>query len=630
MNRFTVTLAASLLLLTPVAVASWGFKGSFEPSTTRDANDGWMNKNPDVSPVTGNTQAGNAHKVYFNGFVTASNLGMPINPSTYDSRLAYAPNVYRLMGMMGVWKDCNKDNYVGLGDNGLMEYRSELLLDTSVCKPQAIPDPIPFNWFPVHNDGQWVHELVPISWTNASAEEWGDQNAFNLNDNGSRMWADFTLPESLAPGASCGINPQPAGTMHSTGGMLWFADCLTSYRVTDNSNAALGGGQVRVGVPNLAFLPPPPPPVIVTSPVNANALAGRQVTFGDKPREQYASQSILNQKTQWGEESDGSFVEAWDCTQPQLASVVVPMTQPATTGNGYIINVSAPRTTPGTSTTGSPSGTANSTASGFDECSRSTTPSPQGNGLPGVATHDHAGGVAARLPYTNEGGVNVPVKRNPDDWFTPVETSRPSQAFSPLLGRGAPNDGGTGAIAPFVPLAYTERDLPTGDKVIVERWAVASDDYWQGRTNWIATPGVNRADLDNVVARVQNWTYYASISPTAIAQFGLTMPKGGALGVYGTDQCLGQIGVGQPVRNGWDCAPANWHVDAAGKDIEPRSTFLGRHSPGESDTLATGVKFGTRVGATYNLRDIDCYDQSVGPARDNGVSWGTLSGTRCV
>ena len=36
-----------------------------------------------------------------------------------------------------------------------------------------------------------------------------------------------------------------------------------------------------------------------------------------------------------------------------------------------------------------------------------------------------------------------------------------------------------------------------------------------------------------------------------------------------------------------------------------------------------------RESMAFELRDVDCYDQSVGPARQAGVGWGVLSGTSC-
>jgi hypothetical protein len=34
-------------------------------------------------------------------------------------------------------------------------------------------------------------------------------------------------------------------------------------------------------------------------------------------------------------------------------------------------------------------------------------------------------------------------------------------------------------------------------------------------------------------------------------------------------------------------------------------------------------------GAPFNLRDIDCYDQSAEPLRQNGVQYGVFTGTAC-
>jgi hypothetical protein len=41
------------------------------------------------------------------------------------------------------------------------------------------------------------------------------------------------------------------------------------------------------------------------------------------------------------------------------------------------------------------------------------------------------------------------------------------------------------------------------------------------------------------------------------------------------------------------------------------------------------VPIGPRPGDTFNLRDVDCYDESVGAARGLGVGYGLLSNTQC-
>lgn len=72
---------------------------------------------------------------------------------------------------------------------------------------------------------------------------------------------------------------------------------------------------------------------------------------------------------------------------------------------------------------------------------------------------------------------------------------------------------------------------------------------------------------------------------------------------------------------GWDCNPNNWYKDSEGKDIEPKSNYLGPQTPGQqcdpsdiSEFTSTDAvdqyctRVGGRIGSAYNLRDVDCYD----------------------
>lgn len=533
-----------------------------------------MYPNPDITPIVGTTQAGNVHKVYFNGFVVEGDMQLvgPINLGLASERVSPSWHDYHQYVMMGVWKDCNNDGYVGFGDNGLWEYRSELLANTfgnSICRPQSIPGTVsppstnpPFNWFPVHNDGQWVHEFISIQWSRGNGAVLGDVNPWNLNDNSSRVWADNSLPED-PPRGSCQITPQPAGTFHSVGGAMWYADCLAGYRVTDTINSA-------------ALL------------TGADNLGAGQLSFKDKPRNQYQSASILNVKNPWGEETDGSYVQAWSCAPgTQLHQQKV--------NNDTDVNVSAPSTSaPSPNLAGSPSGTANSTGAGFDECNRNT----KNDG------HSHAGRSAARLPYSTEGGVNSIIKIDPDNTFSPMEHSRPAAPFASVLGKGTPPDGGTNNLWQG---GGTNLD-PSG--------------LWRSNTAWTATPWVSRADL--APAKVFNFTYYGKVSPGAIASYGLSLPKA-AGAVYGIVPCNGTIGTNAPDTNNWACDPAKWFLDSVGRDIEPRSTTLGIGEQASQN----GVRIGARVGTVYNMRDIDCFDQSSKTLRANAVHYGLLTGTKC-
>src|SRR5438552_13853119 len=213
-----------ILVVAPLAGA-WSGLGTYEPSTKRDITDNWMTLTTDVSSVQ------SVNKVYFSGWLSVDLLAANPNVGAAQTSIT-PPEAYSVWAMMGAWKDCNKDGYVGDGEQGLWEYRNELLLDKTVCPVVTTPTSNngqpPLNWFPSHNDGAWVREWLSINWLLWNYHNGfpgaADVNPYNVNDNSSRVWMDGGLPESVGGGGGCWINPQPRGTYHSTGGPTQHAD----------------------------------------------------------------------------------------------------------------------------------------------------------------------------------------------------------------------------------------------------------------------------------------------------------------------------------------------------------------------------------------------------------------------
>src|SRR5438552_145953 len=199
MNVRVMTLALAAMLAIPAALAAgWAGKGQYEPDTSFDTPS-YMWANPDVSaqPTTG----GGLNAVYFNTY-TQQNTGYSTHGFDLSANLATVKLERQswpgnLAALLGVWKDCNKDSYIGLGDQGLLEYRSELLLDTSVCPPitsgqapPSSPASASWNWTGalVHNDGIWVREFIAIGPESRSGANplTSDANPYDISDNAAR------------------------------------------------------------------------------------------------------------------------------------------------------------------------------------------------------------------------------------------------------------------------------------------------------------------------------------------------------------------------------------------------------------------------------------------------------------
>ncbi|MFA5861571.1 MAG: hypothetical protein WDA16_07740, partial [Candidatus Thermoplasmatota archaeon] len=547
-------------------------KGDFEPNMKRDIGDGWMYTATDTS----SSQA--VRQVYLNGFASqCAETCTAVNPNVATARSEFFTADINFKAMFGVWKDCNKDGYIGLGDQGLFEYRTELLLDVSVCPKQTTPTPIPAIWMPSHNDGTWVREYIAINWLNKISVV-GDMNKWNINDNKARVWADYGLPET-AYLPTCPLIPVERGTLHTTGGMLHAFDCREGYTVTSTFNGV----------------------------ADSNA-ALRPYSFSDHPRDQQNSASQANIKNPWGDQSDASNAQVWDCGQPQVTSVAIG--KDPVIGGYMRVNVSMPKVPPGVTPGGSAAGTMNATGSGFDKCSRDTD-HPSANSPDGLIYEDsggyyHWGATMANTPYWLEYDVaGTPTKVQADDNLEPGEGTRPAVPFAAVLGQSTPAPGDVAEI-------------------------VAGDGIWGATTQWTNPFFLQRYTLQT--GPVPH-TFYGYVSSDAIRDYGLSVPKGASIGTYGKEAC-GAIPGYNPVTN-WQCNRAAWYIDSNGKDFDSRNARLGPDptppaGAGCNVNDASGcLRYGSRAGDPYNLRDIDCYDESVQQARAAGIGYGVVTSQKC-
>lgn len=93
----------------------------------------------------------------------------------------------------------------------------------------------------------------------------------------------------------------------------------------------------------------------------------------------------------------------------------------------------------------------------------------------------------------------------------------------------------------------------------------------------------------------------------------LSLPRSDSA-VYGAQVCTGGIGDWASPVGGWACNPREWWPEKS----EPRWDAF------------DGATIGSRVGDFYNLIDVDCYDASVGGARERDVSYGALTESSCA
>lgn len=347
-----------------------------------------MYSSPDWSPNLA------VRKVFFNGFLAqelgyGASVGMSLNPNAQALGSNVMPAPHRAWAMLGVWKDCNRDGFVGLGDQGLMEYRAELFHVTGgmdVCPPRAMPFEPPTDWFPVHNDGTWIHELLPLGWLYRSPEGFVEnRDPFTLTDPSIRVWADDGAPGAPLDASSCYTQP-PTGTFRTVGGVLAHVDCYAGSRVmpaTDEGAASVGARETVM--------------------------------------------SVLATENPWGSSSDASVVEAWDCQSPiveQDHPVPASAYQPQTSGR--------------VQTAGTPGGTLAALFAGFDHCRRGAPPDGR----------FHAGDFFGGAPYAIEtdAGSDQTTTRHQSDFTLKYAEPERGGTLGPLLGRSTPPWGGAGGL----------------------------------------------------------------------------------------------------------------------------------------------------------------------------------------
>lgn len=371
-------------------------------------------------------------------------------------------------------------------------------------------------------------------------------------DDAAKVWGDFHRPDERPFQRSCSLSPQSRGTYQTTGGFMNWVDCRVDVIGTMNVVADNTGDPLGIRY---------------NDPDNA-AQAGHP----------------LHMETAGTEDESHSPVRVWDCSRPYVIrsgdelneSGLGPVTADET-GGGPSHNVALFNPAPGLGNTNDPTVPAllNHTNEGLEG-------ENLGDENSGCDSSDDRGadfyGARCAVLCVGEADFNGvdPNNKHEADWNFGFVTSNRGGAPVSLLGPvGGPGNSG-----------WNEGDLGTG-------WGGSR---WVSDSRWLSKPGpgVLRTDLDDPsdpsvsVAPAYWLTFYAHLGGATLAR-GFAIP--GQTGYYGSWHC-GTLTSGTP--NGWNCDPDTWYVN-------PDGTLI----PDDDNELA-------RLGETYQLRDVDCYDGSLG------------------
>ncbi|HEX2021744.1 MAG TPA: hypothetical protein VHH36_03475 [Candidatus Thermoplasmatota archaeon] len=498
----SVAIACIFLFAAPAAVAAWSYQGSTEPDTPADL-EGYMHVEPD--------QAAGRDGLYFNVFPQPHSQVNGVGPSSpprpnlnvAGSRVVTPSSGFT--AMLGAWKDCDRDGFIGNGTLGLAVYRVELLPPNGPCAPGDD-----------HNRDGWVWEFLPI-YT-------GYPSARGIVDPGAAVWGDLGTPGSPPP-SFCKMAPLPRETTRNTGAALQLVDCNLDHAVA----ATLGD----VG---LAFEDPQNPQDDCGHPL------ARETPFGGDPC--HPGTAPLER------DSDRPAFTAWDCSDPKWQDVRDPLAPPGERGPlsgqpqllAFIRSITGPlpvSPATGPSTWTDEEGTYVSAAFPAPSLDHPTDGSyydALGHALAGLKAcrdqeiphpEDDRFALWTTAGSRNASSTSVEVKRSTDFTFRFVPGGwAPTPAPAPLT--GIPNRAGVAALANL-------------------------DGGWVSQES-TRTPGHHGTLVrrDGQPAGAQWFTFYAR-APGAAAQLDLP-PLAGHF--YGRETCEPDDTVVSPAR--WDCDASHW------------------------------------------------------------------------
>ena len=572
MNRgkFALTLLAAISVAVPAATATWYTDGTFEPDTTFDTG-GYMWPTPDTDPA--------GRKVYFNAWADLDYSGVNPNSGATGSRIYVTPSVI-FNAYLGIWKDCNEDGYIGMADGNLAEYPTALLSNTVICPAGS-----------EFIKGSYVYEFIWVGPTDDIGDDEAQASYGHpaiINDTEARVWHDWGFP-GQKPGRTCPITPLPAGTTGSTGGLIYYADCFASNRVSQTINLADPNGDLGLNV-------------------------------GDRPQ---ASDSLLNQQLPhlWedpynpgstgiyeADSGDAAFT-AFDCSQKSdvaspVGQVIVSdptegeMPSQVVDDNGTIVSV------------GDEDGNVFSYGAPAPAAHN-----PQGSYYDGInntwnfdCPEDGSGSFVWTSVEGAHGGVDANVGRMEHDTSFEFFNSYAQPNACVLDDSGDEDDipqGCDDIPVPGVLVPGAPNDLG------VSAGRSATTVSWQGVGGWVTTPqSISRATLGPQGPIFS--TYYAYVGGAALS---IAAVPANTLGTYGSDWCNGSTST---IEGGFDCDADHWWNPKYDPGTSLPSTQTGgtistQCTTGRApeDYLDNCRELSVKPGHAYNLRDVDCYDGTV-------------------
>lgn len=542
------------VLVTPASLATWFAFGTHEPDNALDSSSFmWTDAPPEGSS-----------RIYFNAINTQLYVGNP-NVGALGTQNE-VPFTETPIAMLGVWKDCNGDGYVGMLESVAVEYSSALLADTDACPPLNGPQA---TWpAGAHNYNGWVTELVPIA--GVTRDESDDR--FDLRvyrDAQAMVWGDYGRPtDGAEAGGTCALWPQPLGTYHSTGGMINWVDCSTGTMEAVNSvfwGRRFAGQQL----PGLGA-----DPFGLSFPNDDDA---RGHAFWDRP-------------TFGSDDSSQSAVSVFDCSgEPTFrAGDALNQTPLGPETPAVVHNIEVLGLAPGVDPAGTIPATVNETnEAALEDCD---TSNDRGNDFYALTCQFT---LPACIGEGEFQGVSA-TRKTEADWnlqFTDYSRGRVGiTALSPPAGPFGPS-----GIDPFLGLQPLRYGLSSG---LIYFFNTTS--MWNVGEATATAPSTLRVDLVEgsvALASADYRSFYAFVGQTTLDR-GFALPSS-SVGQYGSNHCEGRT---SGVDDGWECDPAKWYINSDGSRATETYPFA-------------------RIGQSYQLRDVDCTDGS----NDLGVAVGTAA-----